>query len=69
MYVCMYVYVNLESTLSGLQLPSISAQFPSAESVLVAMTEITAIQAHNLKMVAELMVWQVRSHCYTITVC
>jgi hypothetical protein len=58
----MYVCDNLEGTLSGLQLPSVSAQFPSAESVLVAMTEIAAIQAHNFKMVAELMVWQVRRH-------
>lgn len=63
-YVCMYVCDNLEGTLSGLQLPSVSAQFPSAESVLVAMTEIAAIQAHNFKMVAELMVWQVRRHFY-----
>ncbi len=60
MYVCMYVCMrHTESTLSGLQLPSGCAQFPSVESVVAALSEVAAIQAHNFKMVAELIVWQV----------
>ena len=56
LYVCMR---HIESTLSGLQLPSGCVQFPSVESVVAALSEVAAIQAHNFKMVAELIVWQV----------